>query len=271
MEHSLRSAVIAVFRPLARYLIRHGVTYPGLAQVLKEVYVEQAVRLAHEDSGTVTASRVALLSGVHRKEVARLRGQSNAPVRASKAASVAARVVAEWISRADFVDEQGQPRPLPLKAGRDALSFETLVRLVKADLRANIVLEELMRVGVTVREGGMVRLMRTAYVSDFPHEKLQFLGDNVGDHIASATHNLVDGSAPFIERAVYYDSIPSETLRTLRPGLFRMADHFLRNANQAIMPFDDDSSMMHRSRVRIGVYYYEDDSKPGTEEEHDDH
>ena len=259
MDHSLKSAVASVLRPLVRYLIGQGVTYPGLCALLKTVYVQEAEHFAPITGAAVTDSRVALLSGVHRKEVSRLRTQPDALLNPSRAASVAARVVAEWASAPSFVDRDGHPRVLPLKDA-DGPSFEGLVRRVKADLRANVIIEELVRAGVAVQEGGSVRLKRTAYVSDLPQEKLHFLGANVGDHLASATHNLEVPDDPFIERAVYYNGIPAASMPDLRSRLFQTAERFIREANQMIMPLDEAQAEGHHRRVRLGVFYFEEDS-----------
>ncbi|MHB8564598.1 MAG: DUF6502 family protein [Acidiferrobacteraceae bacterium] len=261
MEHSLKGAVASVLRPLVRYLIGQGVTYPGLCALLKTVYVQEAEHFAPIEGAVVTDSRVALLSGVHRKEVSRLRTQPDTLLSPSRAASIAARVVAEWASAPSYIDADGHPRALPLK-DVGGPSFEGLVRRVKADLRANVIIEELVRVGVAVQEGGLVRLKRTAYVSDLPQEKLHFLGANVGDHLASATHNLEAPDDPFIERAVYYNGIPAAYMPDLRSRLFQTADRFIREANQMIMPLDDEQTEGHHKRVRLGVFYFEEESGP---------
>ncbi|MHB1528558.1 MAG: DUF6502 family protein [Acidiferrobacteraceae bacterium] len=261
MEHSLKGAVASVLRPLVRYLIGQGVTYPGLCALLKTVYVQEAEHFAPIEGAVVTDSRVALLSGVHRKEVSRLRTQPDTLLSPSRAASIAARVVAEWSGAPSYIDADGHPRVLPLK-DVDGPSFEGLVRRVKADLRANVVIEELVRVGVAVQEGGSVRLKRTAYISDLPQEKLHFLGANVGDHLASATHNLEVPDDPFIERAVYYNGIPAAYMPDLRTRLFQTADRFIREANQMIMPLDDEQTEGHHKRVRLGVFYFEEESGP---------
>ncbi len=261
MEHSLKGAVASVLRPLVRYLIGQGVTYPGLCALLKTVYVQEAAHFAPIEGAVVTDSRVALLSGVHRKEVSRLRTQPDTLLSPSRAASIAARVVAEWASAPSYADPDGHPRALPLK-DVGGPSFEGLVRRVKADLRANVIIEELVRVGVAVQEGGLVRLKRTAYVSDLPQEKLHFLGANVGDHLASATHNLEAPDDRFIERAVYYNGIPAAYMPDLRSRLFQTADRFIREANQMIMPLDDEQTEGHHKRVRLGVFYFEEESGP---------
>ncbi|MHB1951091.1 MAG: DUF6502 family protein [Acidiferrobacteraceae bacterium] len=259
MDHSLKDAVTGVLRPLVRYLIRHGATYPGFCAMLKAIYVQEAERVGSTPAGGVTDSRIALLTGIHRKDVARLRTQREPALRPSRAASIAARVVAQWCAGPSYVDSDGHPRMLPVK-GPDGPSFEDLVRSVKADVRANVILEELERVGVAVREGVHVRLLRTAYVSDLPGEKLHFLGANVGDHLASVTHNLEAPDEPFIERAVYYDRLPGKLLPVLRSRLFATAERFIREVNGMVMPFDGTCEGSECRRVRLGVFYYEDTS-----------
>ncbi|MHB1587848.1 MAG: DUF6502 family protein [Acidiferrobacteraceae bacterium] len=257
MDHSLKDAVTGVLRPLVRYLIRRGATYPGLCAWLKAIYVQEAEHVGPAEAGLVTDSRIALLTGIHRKDVARLRVGSESLLRPSRAASIAARVVAQWCAGPSYLDAEGRPAVLPIKRS-GAASFEDLVRHVKADLRANVILEELERVGVAAREGTCVRLLRTAYVSDLPEEKLHFLGANVGDHLACVTHNLETPDDPFIERAVYYDGIPVDLIPALRSRLFRTAEGFIREVNRMIMPLDDRHREVECRRVRLGVFYYED-------------
>lgn len=247
-------------RPLVRYLIVQGTTFPQLCAWLKSLYVQEAEALARGSAEAVTDSHVALLSGVHRKDVARLRRQPEAPLRPSRQASVAARVVAEWVTDEALRDQEGQVRVLPVRVVESGPSFEALVRRVKADLRANVVLEELVRVGVVERlERGQVKLLRQAYIADRPEEKLEFLGANVGDHMGAVVHNLTD-AVPWLERAVYYDRIPPEQVDALRAELTQRAQQFLRDVNAQIMPRDQAAEGTSARRVRVGVYYYEENS-----------
>ena len=246
-------------RPLVRYLISQGATYTRLCVWLKGIYVQEAETLAASTGGVVTDSQVALLSGVHRKDVARLRRDVDLPLQASKQASLAARVVAEWVSNDAFKDAAGTPLLLPLRATDALPSFEVLVRRTKADLRANVVLDELVRAGVATRMGGgQIKLLRQAYISDQPEEKLEFLGANVGDHMATVVHNLTD-PVPWLERAVYYDRIPPAQIDSLRSQLAVLAEVFLRDVNAQVMPLDVARAPAAR-RLRLGVYYYEENS-----------
>ncbi|MBU2819486.1 hypothetical protein HF282_18690, partial [Acidithiobacillus ferrooxidans] len=91
-----------------------------------------------------------LLTGIHRKEVRRLRllleEHGERPM-LRHGANLAAQVVAAWVSMADYADPSGQPRSLPLRSVA-VPSFEELARRVKADMRPRAILDELGRVGV---------------------------------------------------------------------------------------------------------------------------
>jgi hypothetical protein len=268
MDTAFKTALLAILRPLVRYLIARGWTYPVLSEMLKSVYVAEAQKHYGEDSETVTDSRISLLTGIHRKDVKRLRAElqksSQAPS-LRRDAGLAARVVATWVSSPRYLDTRKRPRALPLGASSGRLSFEKLVRETRADMRPNVILEELVRVGVAeVGEDNMVRLMRNAYVSDLPRDKIAYLGDNVSDHLQSALHNITDQGRPFLERAVYYELITPETLEQLRPDLFRLSEEFLQTINRKVMPLNAEAIRrreMHGRRMRLGVFYYEDKSR----------
>ena len=114
MNEALKTAVFAILHPLVRYLIGQGWTYGALADTLKMVYVAEASQHYGEADGrTLTDSRVSLLTGIHRKEVKRLRVQleehGERPL-LRHGANMAAQVVAAWISMVEYTDPAGQPR-----------------------------------------------------------------------------------------------------------------------------------------------------------------
>lgn len=268
MDKTLKAALLSIFRPLVRYLVGRGWTYPVLTELLKSVYVAEAVTHYGGGQDDITDSRVSLLTGIHRKDVKRLRAalrEANAMPSLRRDAGLAARVVAGWMSSPRYLNARRRPRVLPLFARGGRLSFEKLVREVRADMRPNVILEELERVGVVeLSEDNKVRLVRNAYVSDLPRDKIAYLGDNVGDHIQSALHNLGDISPPFLERAVYYELIAAEDIEHVKPELHRLAEEFLRNVNRRVMPLNADAIRRRERngrRMRLGVFYYEDNSR----------
>ena len=93
----LHGPVARLLRPLVRLLIKSGVTFPALCDLLRELYVNVAEYDFALPDKSQTDSRVSLLTGIHRKEVRRLRGAGRrsmsfrplfpAPARFSRAGS----------------------------------------------------------------------------------------------------------------------------------------------------------------------------------------
>lgn len=266
MEATLKNAAIALLRPLVRYLIAHGVGYPALAELLKAVYVDEAERAAGDVAAT--DSRISVLSGVHRKDVKRLRAglREHQELTLRRDAGLATRVVATWVSTPRYLDVEHRPKVLPLRARAGRVSFESLVRESRADVRPKAVLDELLTACVVAVEDDAVHLLRNAYVPDLPADKLDFLAANVGDHMRSAFHNVQASThPPFFERAVYYDAVPAEALEGLRAQLFTQGDNLLRAVNASVMPLDEEGrekTDVPRRRMRLGVYYYEENAAP---------
>jgi hypothetical protein len=105
---------------LARLLLRHGVSFHAFADLAKRAYVEAA----HGDFGIPgrkpSISRVAVLTGLTRKEIQKLIDSASAPdTEASERYNRAARVVTGWVRDKDFCDADGQPVAL-LTAPRPA-------------------------------------------------------------------------------------------------------------------------------------------------------
>src|SRR4029079_8584536 len=72
-QDKLRQAAVSAFavamRPLARILLRCGVTWKEIAELLKVVYVDVASEDYAKRGRPANASRVAILTGLSRREV----------------------------------------------------------------------------------------------------------------------------------------------------------------------------------------------------------
>ena len=110
----LASAVRRVLRPLVGLLVEHGLTYQWMSGLLKSLFVDVAEKEFRLPGKRQTDSRITLLSGVHRKDVRRLRqllkpGDPGPP----ENVYLGAHLVAIWTSERGFVDDSGRPKPLP--------------------------------------------------------------------------------------------------------------------------------------------------------------
>ncbi len=219
VKQRVLTALQRVLKPLVRLALTQGVNYQMLLETLKVVFVqvaEEDFKLAKRDQ---TDSRISLLTGLHRKDVHRLRDQPENAQKQPSLVTLGSQLVGLWVSDADFIDTEGKPIALPRLAsvGGD-ISFERLVARISKDIRARPVLDEWVRVGVVhIDENDCVRLNIEAFVPSEDFEsKLFFFQQNIHDHIAATTHNLTNITPPMLERCVYYDGLTMEAIHELK-------------------------------------------------------
>jgi hypothetical protein len=209
-------ALRRVLRPLIRLLLSHGIRFQTFCDLVKATYIQVAEEEFRLDSKAQTDSRISLLTGVHRRDVKRLRSESPGVSSLSLQASMSAQLLAIWSGRTEYLDAQGLPLPLPRLASKGGEhSFEALVRSVSKDFRARVVLDEWLRQGIaTLDEQDNVHLAADAFVSPQGiEEKTFYFGQNIHDHLAATVHNLSGVTPPFLERCVYYDKLTAESVK----------------------------------------------------------
>jgi hypothetical protein len=256
-SQALERAVVALMRPLVRLVLKRGMAFGQFAELVKR---------------KLTISRVAVLTGLTRKEASRLMQEEPAvsESQARRRVNRAARVVSAWAVDPAFQDAQGAPLELPFDSGGgDEPSFTRLVALHGADVPPRAVLDELMRVGaVARREDGRIHLVERAYIpAGDEAAKLDILGTDAADLIAAIEHNLgSDVAVPYFQRKVAYDNLPADYLPVLRALLAERGQALLETLNDDMARHDRDlgavTSDAPRRRAMIGIYYFE--------EEHDD-
>lgn len=256
---SLHAPLARLLRPLVRLMVARGITFPALADLLRELYVNVAEHDFALPGKEQTDSRVSLLTGIHRKEVRRLRG-AGAPVSVVPAAvSRTSRIVARWLADSAFTDASGQPLPLPRNAEGGAPSFETLVTGVTRDLRPRAVLDEWLDRGLAVIDAqDRIVLAQAAYVPRGDGEAeplLYYFGRNLHDHIAASVANIVGPTPRFLERAVHYDGLSAELAQRLEARARELAMEALQQANrEAHAACATDPGGDHR--WNFGLYVY---------------
>ncbi|MDP4025652.1 DUF6502 family protein [Methylobacterium sp. NEAU 140] len=255
----LHAPLARLLRPLVRLLVARGITFPALTDLLRELYVNVAEYDFALPGKEQTDSRVSLLTGIHRKEVRRLRG-AGAPVSAVPATlSRTSRIIARWLADPAFTGPDGAPLPLPRVAEGDAPSFESLVAGVTRDLRPRAVLDEwLDRRLVFVDPLDRIVLAEAAYVprADGNAEaQAYYFGRNLHDHIAAATANILGDAPRFLERAVHYDGLSADLAARLEARARELAMEALQQANrEAHAACQGDAGGGHR--WTFGLYVY---------------
>ncbi len=260
----LSAAVLRLFRPLVRVLLRNGVSYRTFADFAKWVYVDVATKEFGIKGRKQSISRVSVITGLSRKEVKRVRELP----RPDDSASVerynrAARVIAAWRRESKFLDAEGKTAPLPLEG--PGATFSELVKRFSGDVPVRAILDELIRIGAVERlEDGRVCLLTRAYIPESSEaDKLHILGTDVGHLISTIAHNLkAEPMGPLFQRKVAYDNLPDEVLPEFRELSAGAAQTLLEKLDQWLAQHDRDVSPSvkgtGRNRAGLGIYYFEE-------------
>ena len=92
--------------------------------------------------------------------------------------------------------------------------------------------------------------IRAFVPSDDFDETAYFYGRNLRDHIAAASHNLMASEAPFLERAVFYDELSSESIASLERLCRERGEQALLDINrEALRMADADDARGGRERT----------------------
>ncbi len=247
-------------------MIANGLSYPAFAQLAKQVYVE----VAGADFGLAfkrqTDSRIALVTGIPRKEIAALRRRAAAAADLEEVEeTLVTHVTGRWMAGPPYATPDGIPRRLPYESPTPgAPSFARLVREVGGDIPVRAVLDELLRIGSVVLGGaGDVELRREAHIpAEGDEGRFTVLGTDPGELFTTIAHNIETPETPWLQRKVAYDHIGASALPMLRDEARQAGLDFVRRANALLASYDRDRTADApggaRSRVAVGVYYYEE-------------
>ena len=263
---ALMPPLARLLRPLVRLLIRAGITFPVLEDLLRGLFVDVAQNDLLPDPKSRTDSRISLLSGVHRKEIRRLRLLPQPSRETPPVVTLTSQIIARWLGAAPWIDAQGDPLALP-RNGAEPESFERLVESVTKDLRPRAVLDTLLADGVVTVDGqDRVCLNQAAFVP-LPGQEAQlfYFGRNLADHLAAAAANITaPAPAPFLDRSGHYDRLPAEVAARLEAISRAAAQQMLLEINRAALAMTDalPEPTTPTKRVNLGVYLFVEDEAP---------
>lgn len=268
IQKRLLGAVLAVLLPIARMLLRYGITYRQFADVAKNAFVREAFRETDSRGRHTNASRVAVKTGISRKEVSRLRGvvdrnPSNEQESQVDHSGPPARVLHFWHSDPRFLQPDGSPRVLDFEGSHP--SFSSLVRAVAGDVPPGAVRAELRKAGAIVdADSGQIAVTKRYYIPVNVDEKvITVLSSMMFPLAAGLDHNSnperkVDG---FIQRVAFSERIDAKFVPVFRAWSRAEAVRFLESIDDWLAAHETEPEsggiIDVGNVVSIGVFYYE--------------
>ena len=263
MQSKLKSdevleACVASLLPLVRYCLLEGVNYPQFIKALKPIFAQAAKFELAKRKVKINDSAISLLSGLHRKDVREL-GKGGGHLIAHSG-TVASLLFAKWISDPVYVQKNGKPRRL-VKHG-PAPSFESLALSITQDVHPGSILRAMEGQGMLRLEGEgkseRIALIKESFIpQDDLGEMLSMFATNLHDHMSAASSNMLGGSQPFLEQAVFGDGLSQSSVDELailtRSQWAECSLELIRRANQLC---DQDKDTGEPHRFRLGHYFY---------------
>jgi hypothetical protein len=262
IQRQVLGAFLVVLKPIARILLRFGIGYREFAEIAKTAFVD----VASSDFGLrgrpTNISRVAVMTGLTRKEVRRVRnkiesGEHSLVVRTTPLCEVLHR----WHSDEEFLIASGRPATLPFSG--ETRSFSNLVKRFGGDIPPGAMRTELKRVGA-----GNLRVVRRTVTPHGAHENLTAaLAHSVYPLISTIAHNIDpdrEGDT-WAQMTAFTQSVRASDI----PRLRRISSDRISEVSESF----DDLFMAYESlhetaggdsdrhTIAVGVFYFEDTSE----------
>jgi hypothetical protein len=254
-----------LMRPIVRFLLRHKVTHAEFAELAKDVYVDVARREYGIQGRPTNNSRVAMMTGLSRREVARVRDRllEDSEDLYGRRGNRISRVLAGWHSDEDFIDADGNPLALPATGSTGSLS--ELFRRYAGDLPYGALVKEMLGEGLIAAHGESYRVLKRDYTyKALDPGIVEQMSVSLHDHAATLDHNLDEErkSPPRFEGLADNANIPARSARAFMKLVENRGMDFLTEMDGWLSDHEkdaDDDAGGRLVRVGVGVYLISDD------------
>ena len=269
MTEEVKIAILTAFRrmlrPLVRILLRSGVTWREASDACKAAFVEVATSDFGLHGRPTSVSRVAILTGMARRDVGRIRKEiAGDEPQALLRMNSATRMLTGWYLDPDYLDRKGQPRDLAFDG--EGATFTSLARKYAGSTAAITMLKELLRVeALAETKEGRLRVLTRYYraLALDPAKALQ-AGSVMEDAGTAVHHNLVrapEQPARFVGRATNA-RIPKRHAAAFDDFVEREAQSFLERVDAWLSKHEApgaEGRQQRNLRLGIGVFQIRDE------------
>lgn len=258
LNRATRAACFRLLRPVVRILLRFGVSWKEFAEIAKIVFVDVARQEYGVHGRPTNASRVAMMSGLSRREVGEIRKrlENGDDALDIEPKSKLARVLTGWYTDPEF-SVDGEPAALTEAA------FLTLAHRYAGDIPDQAITKEMLSLGLMTRSEDRYRVTRREYVGDpADPDIVRQMGEALHNHGVAVAHNLdPEREDAWFERYAANDRMPPGSAARLNALLQRDGQALLEKMDGWLteheMTGGGDGAPKNASRVGVGVYLFE--------------
>jgi hypothetical protein len=264
LNNALGKALKHVLRPLVKLMIENNIPLKPLIEELKALFVDVAEESIVNHKGKVTDSQISLMTGVHRKDVKKIREDIYNEGGIIDKPSLAAELIALWLGNPDTIDDNGNPVTLPyINKENKEFSFTHLAEAIYSDVRPRALLDEFVRQGIVKedKENNTIELQTKAFVPSIDtEEKLLYFSKNCGDHLQVAVNNVLGVKPLLLDRSTYSDGLSIESVNKIKKLATDASMDLLHQINRKTYELaeDDKGKKDAKYRINMGAYFFTD-------------
>ena len=264
LKQQVLDALFLVLRPIVKILLRYGIGVSEFSETVKKSYVDVATTEFGIRGRPTNISRVAVMTGLTRKEVRRLRniletGEVNLSVKTTPIAEILHR----WHSEDDYLDEDGRPAALAFSDGRN--SFSSLVKRFGGDVPAGAMRTELKRIGSIVEDdkGYLLLMKRSVSPSGQTENLLTSLVHSAYPLLSTIAENSAsdEGPAGLGQFSAYSTAINRSDVKRLRRISYARLSDLAESFDDLFMAYEslhESNDNSDKTVVSVGLFYFEE-------------
>ena len=267
-KEKLLETMRACAQPMAEIALVAGISYKEMDEVFRLAMVDVATREFGIRDRPTNISRVSVMTGLTRKEVARLRrllGEGGHTI--STKITPKERILAAWRTESGFQDNEGAPITLPYEG--EGKSFSMLVRRFGGDLPPGAVRTELKRMGAIeqLKNGDL----RCVDPREIPRGDYETISDQMLQVVKPALEGIAVRAGSREEGMPTVFSVEN-TAVVNKKDLTRLQDAWQTRLDEVAESFSkmiDAYEVLHGSelgpadscRINMGAYFYAEGEK----------
>jgi hypothetical protein len=239
-----------------------GVTTGEFHHLIRDQAVRVASRRVFKQTGRKSKSRVAIMTGLPRSEVARILGKAAALPGTGIDHHPARRILAAWFDNPRFLTPNGEPAVLPVFGKRR--SFETLVSLHSGGMPVRAMLDELLQVDAieSLKDQRVRAKSRTPIITGITKSAITGIGERARDLLETLTKNARRTSQPLFEATSTVNDADPEMVSLVRREIAEYGESFINGANSILNRSRKTASsrkVAKKCRIGVTVYYFQDE------------